>query len=91
MRSKKLVGIYAALCLTVLVGCGGKASKGQEMQQMVGSYIDKNGNRVDKDGNTFNEKGEWQVPVGGHVDANGYIRDKNGNIMGGGAKVGSVG
>lgn len=87
MNKKKVVGICAALCLTALAGCGGKESK----EQVVGSYIDKNGNVVDKDGNTFNKKGEWQVPVGGHVDANGYIRDKNGKIMGGGAKVGSVG
>ncbi|WP_373216711.1 DUF3659 domain-containing protein [Ruminococcus sp. 5_1_39BFAA] len=91
MNKKKVAGICAALCLTALAGCGGKASKEQETQQMEGSYIDKNGNIVDKDGNTFNKKGEWQVPVGGHVDANGYIRDKNGKIMGGGARVGSVG
>lgn len=52
---------------------------------------DKRGNYVDEEGNTFNIKGQWQVPEGGHVDSRGRIIDKNGNVMGGGAAVGSVG
>ncbi len=56
-----------------------------------GSRRDKNGNIVDQMGNTFNEKGEWQVPEGGSVDAKGRILDRNGNIMGGGAVVGASG
>ncbi len=56
-----------------------------------GSRRDKNGNIVDQMGNTFNEKGEWQIPEGGSVDAKGRILDRNGNIMGGGAVVGASG
>lgn len=56
-----------------------------------GSRRDRNGNIVDPTGNTFNGKGEWQVPEGGSVDAKGRILDKNGNIMGGGILVGSSG
>lgn len=91
MNRKRLAVFCAAFCLTAMSGCSGKEAENKGFEITEGSYIDKNGNIVDKDGNTFNRKGEWQVPVGGHVDANGYIRDKNGNIMGGGAKVGSVG
>lgn len=55
------------------------------------SHIDRRGNIVDAEGNTFNAKGEWQVPEGGRVDSQGRILDKDGNVMGGGATVGSVG
>lgn len=64
---------------------------GQGFNPPKGSHIDKKGNIVDKEGNTFNKKGEWQVPEGGYIDSQGRIIDKNGRIMGGGAKVGSVG
>lgn len=64
---------------------------GQGFRPPEGSHVDKNGNIVDPEGNTYNKKGEWQVPEGGSIDAQGRIRDKNGRIMGGGAAVGSVG
>lgn len=64
---------------------------GSGFRPPAGSHTDKRGNIVDKDGNTFNAEGEWQVPEGGRVDADGRIIDKDGNVMGGGAKVGSKG
>lgn len=90
MKRKIWTGICMAVCLTAFSGCG-KTPNEEKIQQTEISYIDKNGNIVDKEGNTFNKKGEWQVPVGGYVDSEGRIRDKNGRIMGGGARVGSVG
>lgn len=64
---------------------------GQGFKPPEGSHIDKRGFIVDKEGNTFDKEGGWQVPEGGHVDSKGRIIDKNGNVMGGGAPVGSKG
>lgn len=64
---------------------------GQGFHAPKDSHIDKKGNIVDAEGNTFNTKGEWQIPEGGRVDSKGRILDKDGNVMGGGATVGSVG
>lgn len=64
---------------------------GQGFRPPEGSRVEKNGNIVDLEGNTYNTKGEWQVPEGGRVDSKGRIFDKNGRMMGGGATVGSVG
>lgn len=66
-----------------LVGGGFKPPKG--------SHIDKNGNIVTPNGDSFSKDGGWQVPEGGRVDSQGRIYDKNGKLMGGGATVGSKG
>lgn len=68
-----------------------KIVTGQGFQPPEGSSLDRNGNIVDLEGNTFNRKGEWQVPEGGRVDSKGRIFDRNGKMMGGGAMVGTVG
>lgn len=57
----------------------------------AGSHVDSKGHIVDKEGNTFDKEGGWQVPEGGHVDSQGRIIDKDGNVMGGGATIGSKG
>lgn len=64
---------------------------GQGFRPPKGSKLDKKGNIVDPEGNTFDKNGGWQVPEGGRVDSKGRIYDKNGKMMGGGAVVGSKG
>lgn len=69
----------------------GEEVVGQGFQPPEGSHIDKRGFIVDKEGNTFDKEGGWQVPEGGHIDSKGRIIDKDGKVMGGGAPVGSKG
>ncbi|MDO5424477.1 MAG: hypothetical protein Q4F41_12195 [Eubacteriales bacterium] len=57
----------------------------------AGSRIDGNGNFVDREGNTYNQEGGWEVPEGGRMDSSGRIYDKDGNLMYGGAVAGSQG
>lgn len=64
---------------------------GQGFKPPKGSHIDKNGNIVTPNGDSFSKDGGWQVPEGGRVDSQGRIYDKNGKLMGGGATVGSKG
>lgn len=64
---------------------------GQGFTPPKGSVVNKKGQIVDPEGNTYEADGSWAVPEGGHVDSKGRIIDADGNVMGGGAAVGTQG
>lgn len=69
----------------------GSPQTGQGFTPPKGSRLNKKGQIVDPEGNTFEQNGSWAIPEGGGLNQDGLIVDKDGNLVGGGARPGSQG